>query len=49
MKKSYIIPSTESVACQAGSVCASSGAGRNVTSDLPGLGIGGELVGGNPD
>ena len=49
MKKNYIIPSTESIALQAGTVCTGSGTGQNVNYNIPGLGNGGEQSGGNPD
>ena len=47
MKRNYIIPTTESVAFYAGSICAASGeaaSGTNVTGGT--LGGGGEVPGG---
>jgi len=50
MKRNYIIPTTESIAFHAGSICdASAGAGQNVNTNLPGLGTGGGQEIGLPD
>ena len=51
MKRNYIIPTTESVAFYAGSICdASAGAsGTNVNTNLPGMGTGGGHEIGDPD
>lgn len=50
MKRNYIIPTTESVAFYAGSICDASGAsGTNVNTNLPGMGTGGGQEIGDPD
>ena len=52
MKRTYIIPTTESMAFHAGSICDASGdagTGSNVTTNLPGVGTGGGQEIGNPD
>ena len=49
MKRNYIIPTTESVAFYAGSICDASASGTNVNTNIPGMGTGGGQEIGDPD